>query len=398
VKRLTSSVALALALVCAGSVAAACGGSPSGSPSASGAPGAGAPALPQAEGDQRLAGVCPATVVIQDLWDPDANQATEYQLVGPGYTIDSEHKRVSGPLVIGGKDTGVRVEVRSGGAAIGFATDPAQMYLDKSIMLGSVHADLAIATSANQPVTGVVAPLTKSPQILMWDPASHPDWHTIADIGKSDAKVVVAKDNFFPSLLVAKGLVKQSQIDTGYTGAPARFVGDPTIAQQGYATSEPYIYEHEVPSWGKPVGWQLLADAGYTIYPQMLAVRTTDLGPLSPCLKRLVPIIQQAAVDYLNSPESTNKLITELVAKYNDGWTYSMGVATYAAATLKKLGIMANDSSGPIGGFDQARLQSIVNTFGPILSQSGANVRPGLKPSDIATTQFINPTIKLPTP
>ena len=115
------------------------------------------------------------------------------------------------------------------------------MYLDRAITLGAVRTDLAIATSAKQPVTAVVAPTNKSPQILMWDPASHPDWHTIADIGASNAKVVVAKDAMWTPLLVAKGLVKPEQLDTGYTGAPARFIADPTIAQQGYATAEPYV-------------------------------------------------------------------------------------------------------------------------------------------------------------
>ena len=75
----------------------------------------------------------------------------------------------------------------------------------------------------------------------MWDPASHPDVKTIADIGRSDASVVVSKDQIFPQWLVAKGLLKKSQLDTSYDGAPARFVGDPSITQQGFANSEPYL-------------------------------------------------------------------------------------------------------------------------------------------------------------
>ncbi|WP_331532508.1 ABC transporter substrate-binding protein [Pseudonocardia sp.] len=384
-------LALTCTAACLGAAIAGCAEPP---PPAGPAPGA-AP-LPQATGEQRLAGVCPSTIVIQDLWDPDANQAGEYQLVGPGYTLDAARKRVSGPLVVAGLDTGVRVEVRSGGAAIGFASVPAQMYVDKSITIGSVHGDLAMATSANQPVTAVIAPLNKSPQILMWDPATHPNWHSIADIGASGAKVVVAKDNYFPTYLVAKGLLEPDQIDTGYTGAPARFVTDPAIAQQGYATSEPYIYQHEVPSWGKPVGYQLISDVGYNIYPQAMSVRTADLGPLSGCLKRLVPVMQRAMVDYMRDPARTNQLIVDAVAKYNDGWTYSIGVANYAAETLKKMSIVTNDASGPIGGLDPVRVQATIDTFAPILARSGAGVRPGLKASDIATPQFLNPAIKLP--
>ncbi|GAA5150531.1 nitrate ABC transporter substrate-binding protein [Pseudonocardia eucalypti] len=379
---------LLLSLMLTGLLAGCAGGPPE--------PARPAPAaLPPAEGNQRLAGVCPETVVIQDVWEPDANQAAEYQLIGPGYTIDADHKRVSGPLVVGGKDTGVKVEVRSGGAAIGFGTVPAQMYLDRSITLGSVHGDLAIATSANQPVTAVVAPLNKSPMSLMWDPATHPDWRGVADIGRSGAKVVVAKDSFYAPLLVAKGLIKADQVDTGYTGAPARFVADPSIAQQGYPTSEPYIYEHEVPSWGKPVSYQLLADVGYNIYPQGLSVRTGDLESLSGCLARLVPIIQRAQVDYLNNSGPTNELLVEVVNRYNSGWTYSRGVADYAAKMLRDLRIVTNDRGGALGGMDPARVQSMIDTMAPVLTRTGATVKPGLRAADVATNRFIDPAIRL---
>jgi hypothetical protein len=384
----TRVVACVLALLGAG-VVAGCAGSPAP------APGPPAPALAPATGTDRLAGVCPSTVVIQDLWEPGADQAAWYQLVGPDPTVDVARKRVVGPLVAGGKDTGVKIEIRSGGAAIGFVTAPAQMYLDRSITLGAAHTDQLISTSASQPVTAVFALMTKSPHMLMWDPASHPDWRGIADIGRSNAKVVVAKDNIFPALLVAKGLIKPDQVDAGYTGAPARFVADPTIAQQGYATNEPYIYEHEVPAWDKPVRYQLLADVGYDIYPQALGVRTGDLEQLAPCLTRLVPILQRAQRDFITDPGPTNKLIVDTVARFNDGWTYSAGVADHAVAVMKRLKLVANDSSGALGGMDPRRIQASIDTLGPILANSGAKVKQGLRADDIATNRFIDPRLRL---
>jgi hypothetical protein len=223
----------------------------------------------------------------------------------------------------------------------------------------------------------------------------HPDWRGAADIGASGAKVVVARDNTFMPLLTAKGLIKPAQVDTGYTGAPTRFVTDPTIAQQGYATADPYIYQHEVPAWGKTVRYQLLADLGYSVYPGALSVRSGDLAALAPCLRRLVPILQQAQLDYLREPGPANHVIVDAATRYNDGWTYSTGVADYAAATMRRLGIVADDSSGALGGQDPARVQSTIDTLGPILAASGANVKPGLKAADIATNQFIDPSIKL---
>src|SRR5215212_600442 len=49
-----------------------------------------------------------------------------------------------------------------------------------------------------------------------------------------------------------------------------------------------------------------------------------------PCLKKLVPIIQRAQVDYLANPTETNKLVLDLVKQYNDGWVYTEGLANYA--------------------------------------------------------------------
>jgi hypothetical protein len=367
---------------------AACGGSGESTTAAS-------TSLAPASDAVKLAGICPSTVVVQQDWEPEAEHAAAYQLVGSGYTIDGAKKRVSGPLVIDGMDTGVKIEIRAGGPAIGFQSVASQMYVDKSVTLGAVTTDGAISASTAQPVTAVVSPLEKSPQMLMWDPGTHPTWTGIADIGKSNVKVVVSSGTVYSTLLTQKGLVQAGQYDTSYDGAPARFVASPDIVQQGFATAEPYIYEHEVQAWKKPVKYQLLADVGYNVYPEALSVRAGDLQSLSPCLKKLVPILQKAQVEYLANPAAANKLIVETVGQYNDSWTYSQGVANYAAKALKDLGIVANDSTGPVGGMDPARVQSAIDTFGPILKSTGAKVKDGLKASDLATDEFIDNSITL---
>ncbi|MFI5954472.1 hypothetical protein [Cryptosporangium sp. NPDC051539] len=344
---------------------------------------------------QDLSGVCPATVVVQMDWEPEAEHSAAYALIGGGYTVDAKKKRVKGPLVSGGVDTGVDIEVRAGGSAIGFQSVSSQMYIDQDILLGAITTDGAIAASAKQPVTAVVAPLNKSPQMLMWDPESHPDVKSVKDLGAKNVTVVVSEGTLYAELLVKNGLIKKSQIDTSYDGAPARFVGDPKIAQQGFATAEPYIYEKEVPAWGKPVSYQLLADVGYNVYPEPLSVRSGELAKQAPCLKKLVPILQKAQASYLKDPSETNALLTDVVTKYNDGWTYSKGVADYAAKEMAELKIVANDASGPLGGMDPARVQQSIDTFAPLLQTSGATPKAGLKAADIIDTQFLDPSVKL---
>ena len=94
-----------------------------------------------------LSDVCPATVVMQQDWQPEAEHGGMYSLIGEGYTVDTDKKTVTGPLVSGGVDTGVKIEVRSGGPATGFQPVPATMYLDKDILIGAVNTDAAIAAA-----------------------------------------------------------------------------------------------------------------------------------------------------------------------------------------------------------------------------------------------------------
>src|SRR5262249_33288046 len=120
-----------------------------------------------------LASVCPATVVIQAAWTPEAEHGALYHLLRQTYTLNANATTVSGPLIAEGKDTGVKVEVRAGGPAIGFQNAGAPMYADPSIMLAQVATDDEFGLSAKQPVIGVVPPFDIAPYMIMWDPANH---------------------------------------------------------------------------------------------------------------------------------------------------------------------------------------------------------------------------------
>ncbi len=164
---------------------------------------------------------------------------------------------------------------------------------------------------------------------------------------------------------------------------------------QGFATAEPYIWSHDVRSWDKPLKYELIADAGFNFYQQAIGVRKDKLAALTPCLKKLVPIMQQAIVDYVANPAPTEKLILQLVTAYNNGWVYTQGTADYAVATMKKLGIIGNAPDGTLGAFDDARVQQLIGILAPIYAKQGKQTLPGLKPSDIVTNQFIDTSISL---
>lgn len=340
-----------------------------------------------------LADICPADVAIQLQWQPQSDMGAVFGMLGPGYQVNTDEKSVTGPLVAAGKDTGVDLTLKSGGPAIGFQSVPSQLYVDDSLTMGIVHGDQLIAAAADQRVIGVTPLLKYSPAILMWDPQSHPEWKTVADIGSTDATVVVSKDQIFPQWMVANGMLQQSQIDTSYDGAPARFVGDPTLAQQGFANSEPYTYEHDTPAWDKPVSYGLIKDVGYDIYASNMSVRADKLDELSPCLERLVPIIQQSGVDYAASPQAVNDVIVDVVSQDNTYSPYTAGEAAFSADLLVDKGLLAAEEDGSFGVYDEARTARNVEDLRAVLAESGNVVPADITGADLFTNQFSDPSI-----
>jgi hypothetical protein len=353
-------------------------------------------APPAASGAISLKEVCPDPVVVQTNWFPQSEHGAAYQLVGSGATIDAAHKRVTGPLVANGKSTGVRIQIRAGGPAVGFQSSASLMYQDPTITLGMLQSDEIIQTSKTQPVIGVVAPLELDPQIILWDPASHPDWHTIADIGQTDTKVLYFQTGTFMQYLIGSGILRARQVDGSYDGSPSAFVASGgQIAVQAYATNEPYTYQHEVKAWGKPVAYQLVYDTGYPNYGNVLTVRADKKAPLAACLARLVPIIQQAQARFMTAPAPTIDLILKLDDAYKGGFVYSKGNANFAVEQMRRLGIAANGPDATLGNFDLARLARLIGIVAPIFAGQRKPIKPGLTPAGVATNQFINPAISL---
>lgn len=356
-------------------------------------------AAPSADAAASLAGTCPATVTVQTDWNPEADHGHLYQLVGPNPTVDTAKKTVIGDLVAGGKSTGIKIQIRSGGPAIGFQSVTQQMYTDKTITLGYVSTDEAVQNSAKLPTTAVFAENDKSPQMIMWDPKTYPSVTDIKSLGvalaKSGGVVRYFKGAAYMAYLQGAGILPASTLDGSYDGTPAKFVAaQGKDAQQGFATAEPYIYEHEVGAWMKPVKDQLIYDAGYPIYPEAISVRSADLKPLGACLKKLVPVLQQADVDYVASPDKTNELITSLVTQYNNGWVYDKAVAQFAAQQIKALKLVANGPDGNIGSMDTARVQKIIDLDTPIFTKGGTPPKTGITPADLFTNEFLSKSIK----
>jgi hypothetical protein len=383
-------VLLAVALAATGCTSGGGRGTPS-SPPGSGA-GSGTPAAGGAD-RLNLSDVCPNPIVVQTDWFPETEYAVYYHLLGPSPKVDAKNNIVSAPLVAEGKDTGVRLEIRSGGPATGFKLVSEQMYTNKNITLGQVNTDEAIRFAKEQPTLAVAAPMEISPFMIMWDPQTYPQFNIIADIGQTNATVRYFKGDTYMEYLVGSGIIRRSQLDPNYDGSSKVFnAAKGKITQAGFATSEPYLYEHD-PKWGRKLNFALVNDTGYPMYPQALSIRAADKQKLAPCLRKLVPIVQRAQIDFITNPKTTNQLIIDLVHQYDSElWGYDEGIAGYALRQMKAQ-FISNGADTTLGNFEVGRIQRLIEIVNPILAGQRANYDPDLKPPDLYTNEFIDPSI-----
>lgn len=346
---------------------------------------------PAASGSGVLADVCPSTVVIQADWEPEAEHGGIYSLLGDDYTIDAEAKSVTGPLMSNGEDTGVNVEIRIGGSSVGYQSAQSLMYQDRDIMFGYGRTTEYMRTQADTPVTAVLATMETSPYAVYWDSTVYPDVKTITDLKDKNVAISTGpEDGAWLEWLVGTGQIDRDQIDLSDQNKPAKFVAAKgKIAEAGFITAEPFMYEEEIKDFEGTITGQLLADAGYPEYFQALVVRTDDIEGKADCLSALVPIMQQAQVDYIKDGTAANALIVDLVEQYDTGWVYSEEAATYAHDTAVAKGVLADGADGTMGSFDTARVDQLIDI---VTEYSDADVS-DVTADDLVTNQFLDTSI-----
>ena len=404
-----------LALTVAAGLAVAACGSSSSSSTTTAAPAATTTAAPgttagpgtTAAATTSLKGICPDDVGIQTDWMPEAEHGFLYQMVGKGYTVDKGKAVVTGPLVDSkGNDTGVTISVHSGGAAQHF--DPVTKILydnPDTLLLGYVYTDEAIQFSGSEtPTVAIESGYEKNPQMIMWDPTTYPDAKGIADLGTAKVKVRYFGGAAYMDFLTSTGVLSKDQVDGSYTGDPTLFIADEgKSAQQGFGSAEPFAYESDLKDangkalWGKKVAYQYINDIGWKNYAESIATRPENITKYAECFKKLVPIIQQASVDYVNNPANANAVILDAVGQFGKdfGWSYSQANADYGVATIKADGLVANGPDGVMGSFDEARVTDLIAKAIPVYTAKGTPPKAGLTAADIVTNEFIDKSIHL---
>ena len=246
-----------------------------------------------------------------------------------------------------------------------------------------------------------MTPYDVDPLVLMWDPSEHPNFPTIADIGQSDTKVPFFNgERTYMDYLLGTGQLWASQVDGSYDGSPDRLAASrgQTVVQ-GFATSEPWKWQHEIPAWGKKLDYALVADSGYPNYRNLLAVRTGDRGRLDSCLRRLVPMFQRATIAFMAKPDPTIDTILSIIGKTKQPYTDSKARSQQAVKVIRDGGLVTNGRTPMVGDFDLApggRVDRLLKIDVPIFTGQRKKLAPNLTPDRIATNDYLDPTIALP--
>ena len=335
-----------------------------------------------------LADVCPATIVVQTDWFPESEHGGIYQLMSDDAVASKDTGAVSGSLVVNGEPAGVKLEIRAGGP---FLESPVvtEMYQDNAITFGYVGTDVAITRYNDAPTLAVFNALNINPQVLLWDATKHPEATTIADAAKTIKSFYVYGDPAWMRYFESQGLIEKGQVDSNYKGNLLLSTED--AAHQGFATSEPYKYAN-LESGAITTGYQLIHDAGWNSYAQNLAIRKDRLEELRPCLEKIVPIFQQAQLDYIADPTRANAIILSTVATYDSWWTQSEGDVANGAASQKDMGIVGNGETPTFGDLEEARVNDFIAKATPILREQGLEIA-DITAGDITDNEFLDTSI-----
>ena len=343
--------------------------------------------------------VCPSNLVIQTDWWPEIEHGGSYQLIGANGTSDPSLFTYSGPIdpayAVGGIET---VEIRAGGDAIEFQPVVSVMQTDRDITLGYVNTDDVIQSSGTVRVTGVAATLEINPQYLQWDPTQLDiDPSDPASLGASGARILHFPGTTYTDWLIGKGYIDASQSDPNYGGAPTDWIADgANFIQQGFVTNERYKYQNII-EWKDgapaPIDYVLIHDLGWQPYPAMYSVLTERIDELSPCLEVLVPVLQQAWVDYLNDPTPTGDVIIGVTEAYNNYWTVTPDLNAAGFELFDEIGIGSNGPDDTYGNFDLDRVQGLYDELLPLLDELGVEYDADITVDGVVTNRFIDPSI-----
>jgi NitT/TauT family transport system substrate-binding protein len=225
-------------------------------------------------------------------------QAPERIVFATDWLAQAEHGGYYQALAEGTyRKYGLDVTIKTGGPQVNGLQLLAAGQLD--VVMGDA-LQVVSAVEQGVPLVAIAATFQKNPTAII----AHPGVASLVDLkGKPIAIGAASNTTFWPWLKQQYKFTDDQKRPYGFSVQP--FLADPTLSQQGFATSEPFSIEK---GGVKPVVF-LLADLGYPPYAEALVVTRATLDRRSDALLRFVRASAEGWKSYLENPAPGNALI-----------------------------------------------------------------------------------------
>jgi NitT/TauT family transport system substrate-binding protein len=298
-------------------------------------------------------------VVFYTNWYAEAEHGGFYQAVAEGiykkYGLDVT-------ISMGGPQVNVYQLVLAGKADLAMGYDIAT--------LNAVEEGLPLVT--------VAATFQRDPAVLI----AHPGVSDIVELRTRTLLIGQASETtFWPWLKAKYGFVDVNKRPYAFSVQP--FLADKNVAQQGYATSEPYSIE----KGGVAPKLFLLADYGYPPYAETIVATQRMVREKPDVLRRFIEASAQGWKSYLANPSPGNALIKKENPQIEDG------LLAFSVAKMKEFGLVTGGDAATQGimTMTNARWKQ---TF-EFMAQAGL-IRPDVDYRKAFTLEFVQQVKVLP--
>jgi NitT/TauT family transport system substrate-binding protein len=226
---------------------------------------------------------------------------------------------------------GLDVEVRMGGPQVNVV----QLLLagQADLVMGYDLQTIKLIEQ-NLPVVTVGATFQKDPAVII----AHPDVKTMTDLKTRTLLIGQASETtFWPWLKNKYGFTDAQK--RPYAFSVQQFLVDKNVAQQGYATSEPYSIEK---AGVKPTVF-LLADAGYPPYAQTIVTTQAFAKDKPDVVRRFLLATAEGWKSYLGNPAAGNVLIKKDNPQMEDA------LLAFGLAKMREYGLVTGGDARTMG-------------------------------------------------
>ena len=256
---------------------------------------------------------------------------------------------------------GLDVQIRMGGPQVNGLQLLAAGQLDVA-MADALQVMSAIEQDV--PVVAIAATFQKNPTVII----AHPGANRLEDLkGKPIAIGAASNTTFWPWLRQKYGFTDSQKRPYGFSVQP--FLADPTLSQQGFATSEPFSIEK---GGVRPVVF-LLADFGYPPYSESAGRDPHDARrKRGDALERFIRASAEGWRSYLANPAPGNALIKQANPQMSDE------LLAYGVRKMNEYGIVAGGDARKFGllTMTDARWQATIDFLRSVgLAKPGVDYR-----------------------